>query len=166
MEDVEWSILVGLGVLASSPPHLYLSTVLLFFPSLSYFVSRALEPPEPGTYGTFLARNQTLPRPLRCPRRKMRASHPGYRFGLASSSLPLRPAIAIRPHPPATSEPWTSPALDADLGGLNPPSLLPPTHHGVYIDYYIVGGKRNVVIIILWKELCCCRGNPYRAYSS
>ena len=76
-------------------------------PSFSEFViffARAHKPPEPVTYGTFLARNRALPRPLRCPRRTMSASHPGYRFGWASS-----PSLSTHHHypPPSTGDAQT-----------------------------------------------------------
>ena len=77
-------------------------------PSFSEFVffplPRAHESPEPGTYGTFLARNRALPRHLCCPRRTMSASHPGYRFRWASC-----PSLSTHHHypPPSTGDAQT-----------------------------------------------------------
>ena len=92
---------VGLGGLAPSPLRPTSIIIAPPFFRVCYFFSRALEPPEPGTYGTFLARNRALPRPLHCPRRKMSASHPGYCFGWASST-----SLLTRHHhpPPSTGD--------------------------------------------------------------
>ena len=74
------------------------------FPSLLFFFLGLLNLPSLSTYGTFQARNRALPRPLRCPRRTMRAFHPAYRFGWASSS-----SLSTHHHhpPPSTGEAQT-----------------------------------------------------------
>ena len=90
---------IGLGELAPSPLQPTSTIPPLPFFRVCYFFSRALEPPGLDTYGTFLARNRALPRPLRCSRREMLASHPGYRFGWASS-----PSLATHhPYPPPST---------------------------------------------------------------
>ena len=95
-------------VWVGSIPPLYDPLLTFQRPPFSEFVSfcfsRALDPPDAGTYRTFEDRNRALPRPLRRPRRTMRVFHPGCRFRWATF-----PSLLTHHHhpPPSTGDAQT-----------------------------------------------------------
>ena len=95
---------IGLGGLAPSPLPPTTSTIppLPFFRVIFFF--GLLNLPSLVREGIFLGRNRALPRPLCSPRRKVRAFHPGYRFGWTTS--PSIPTHHHRP-PPSTGDAYT-----------------------------------------------------------